>query len=140
MRIFVGFAAKCCNVFLCKKCLRDESAIARLLFILRYNQRFFFYIKISCQCDNISTPASHTFLSKNLRRLYTNIEFHCRFCFLALDISDTSFWQSSWIVGQGEGKMLRGESYVAFHDVDVTADGVDDVETLMFNDCECCNI
>ena len=36
--------------------------------------------------------------------------------------------------------MLRGESYVAFHDVDVTADGVDDVETLMFNDCECCNI
>ena len=36
--------------------------------------------------------------------------------------------------------MLRGESYVAFHDVDVTADGVDDVETLMFNDFECFNI
>ena len=87
----------------------------------------------------IYTCITHILL-KNLRRLYTNIEFHCRFCFLALDISDTSFWQSSWIVGQREGKMLRGESYVAFHDVDVTADGVDDVETLMFNDFECCNI
>ena len=77
--------------FYAKKSLRDESAIASLLLILRHNQCFFLYQNKLLKPQYIYTRITHIFINENWDTSTQTLIFIVYFVFLHLTLATQVF-------------------------------------------------